>query len=126
MAGLQFRNSKLILCPFCFFDKIDGPFCLQNCFSFGCPFCSNFTKQILSRPNEAEQYYSNLDHSIYCTTLRIFFYIWYMALTKFAFFSSYFAFLLWSINLPILLFRFTHFALSFTHFAFQKFLFCIL
>ena len=44
----------------------------------------------------------------------------------FCFFSSYFAFLLCSINLPIVLFRFTHFALSFTHFAYQKFLFCIL
>ena len=29
---MQSRNSKLILCPFCFFDKIDSPFCLQNCF----------------------------------------------------------------------------------------------
>ena len=48
---MQSRKSKLILCPFCFIDKIDSPFCLQNCFSFGCPFCSNFAKQILSRPS---------------------------------------------------------------------------
>ena len=36
------------------FDKIDSPFCLQNCSfplpGFGCPFCSNFAEQILSRP----------------------------------------------------------------------------
>ena len=37
------------------------------------------------------------------------------------FFLAYFAFLLCSINLPILLFPFTHFALSFTHFAFLFF-----
>ena len=49
-----------------------------------------------------------------------------VGLDKICFFSAYFAFLLCSINLPILLFPFTHFALSFTHFAFQKFLFCIL
>ena len=30
--AMQSRNSKLILCPFCFFDKIDSQFCLQNCF----------------------------------------------------------------------------------------------
>ena len=36
-------------------------------------------------------------------------------------FSTYFAFLLCSINLPILLYPFARFALSFTHFAFQKF-----
>ena len=30
--AMQSRNSKLILCPFYFFDKIDSPFCLQNCF----------------------------------------------------------------------------------------------
>ena len=29
---MQSRNSKLILCPFCFLDKIDSSFCLQNCF----------------------------------------------------------------------------------------------
>ena len=34
LAGINLllANSKLILCPFCFFDKIDSPFCLQNCF----------------------------------------------------------------------------------------------
>ena len=26
------RSHVVILCPFCFFDKIDSPFCLQNCF----------------------------------------------------------------------------------------------
>ena len=49
-----------------------------------------------------------------------------LGLDKIYFFSTYFALLLCSINLPILLFRFTHFAPSFTHFAFQKFLFSIL
>ena len=50
---MQSRISKLILCPFCFFDKIDHPFCLhaELLLSFGCPFCSNFAKQILSRPS---------------------------------------------------------------------------
>ena len=31
-SGYSHRNSKLILCPFCLLDKIDSPFCLQNCF----------------------------------------------------------------------------------------------
>ena len=47
---MQSRNSKLILCPFCFFDKIDNPLLAELLLSFVCPFCSNFAKQILSRP----------------------------------------------------------------------------
>ena len=42
---------------------------------------------------------------------------------KFAFFSAYFAFLLCSTNLPILLFGFTHFAPYHTQFAFDKLFF---
>ena len=49
-----------------------------------------------------------------------------IGLDKINFFSTYFAFPFCSINLPILLFQFTHFAHSFTHFAFQKLLFCML
>ena len=53
-------------------------------------------------------------------------YAYWLGLDKICFFSCLFAFLLCSGNLPILLFLFTNFALSFTHFAFQKFLFYIL
>ena len=50
--NLLLSNTKLILYPFCFFDKIDSPFLLAELLlSFGCPFCSNFAKQILSRPS---------------------------------------------------------------------------
>ena len=44
--AMQSRNSKLILCPFCFFDKIDHPFCLQNCFFL---FATHFAQILLSK-----------------------------------------------------------------------------
>ena len=43
---MQSRNSKLILCPFCFFDKIDNPFCLQNCFFL---LAAHFAQILLSK-----------------------------------------------------------------------------
>ena len=43
---MQSRNSKLILCPFCFFDKIDSPFCLQNCFFL---LAAHFAQILLSK-----------------------------------------------------------------------------
>ena len=44
--AMQSRNSKLILCPFCFFDKIDHPFCLQNCFFL---LAAHFAQILLSK-----------------------------------------------------------------------------
>ena len=44
--AMQSRNSKLILCPFCFFDKIDHPICLQNCFFL---LAAHFAQILLSK-----------------------------------------------------------------------------
>ena len=44
--AMQSRNSKLILCPFCFFNKIDCPFCLQNCFFL---LAAHFAQILLSK-----------------------------------------------------------------------------
>ena len=44
--AMQSRNSKLILCPFCFLDKIDSPFCLQNCFFL---LAAHFAQILLSK-----------------------------------------------------------------------------
>ena len=50
---MQSRNSKLILWPFFFLDKIDSPFCLQNCFFLlAAHFAQIFAKQILSKPSD--------------------------------------------------------------------------
>ena len=43
---MQSRNSKLILCPFCFFYKIDCSFCLQNCFFL---LAAHFAQILLSK-----------------------------------------------------------------------------
>ena len=56
--GSNPESQSSFLAHFSFFDKIGSPFCLQNCFfSSGCPFCSNFAKQILSRPSSAPAWY---------------------------------------------------------------------
>ena len=50
---LKSSCSKLKLTHFAFFDKIDHPFCLQQCFFLLATyiFCSKFAKQIWSRPS---------------------------------------------------------------------------
>ena len=43
---MQSRNLNLLLCPFCFLDKIDSPFCLQNCFFL---LAAHFAQILLSK-----------------------------------------------------------------------------
>ena len=56
---MQSRNTKLILCLFCFLTKLTAHCAYRIASSFGCPMCSNFAKQILSRPS-----YSRLSYSL--------------------------------------------------------------